>query len=117
MGMRGYFEGVDPFVDIDLENSAEPTKVLVDTGFTGELILQREKINSLGLVEVGEDVYTTASGAEVKTTIHIGSLNWLGETKKVSVLATEGKTALLGMGLLFHHCLRMKPSEGILQIE
>lgn len=46
MGIRGYFEGVDPFVDIDLQNSAEPTKVLVDTGFTGELMLQRQNIST-----------------------------------------------------------------------
>lgn len=39
MELRGYFEGVDPFVDIFFEECVEPTKVLVDTGFTGELML------------------------------------------------------------------------------
>jgi len=117
MVLRGYLEGSDPFVDIRFEQSPMPVKVLVDTGFDGELMLQRVTITRLGLREVGEHVYTTASGDEVRTTIHIAWLNWFGERRRVSVLATEGRTALLGMWLLFRRSLLMKPSDGILRIE
>ena len=106
MEINGYFE-----------QSPQPVKVLVDTGFSGELMLQREAIGRLGLPEIGEDFYITASGAGVDTTVRTGSLKWFGETKRVPVLATKGKTALLGMGLLFRHSLRMKPSGGVLRIE
>lgn len=114
MEIDGYFEGVDPFVDVFFEQSSQPVKVLVDTGFSGELMLQKERIDSLGLFQIA---YTTASGAEVETTIHIGSLKWFGGTKRVPVLATEGKTSLLGMALLLRHSLCMKPSDGVLRIE
>lgn len=117
MEVNGYFEGPDPFIDVFFEQDSQRLKVLVDTGFGGELMLEQETIDSLGLPEVGEDVYVTASGAEVETTIHVGSLIWLGETKEVSIIATDGKTALLGMGLLFDRSLRMAPSEGVLRIE
>ncbi len=117
MEINGHFEGVDPFVDVFFGQSCQPVKVLVDTGFSGELMLQKERIDSLGLPQIGEDTYTTASGAEVETTIHIGSLKWFGGTKRVPVLATEGKTSLQGMALLFRHSLCMRPSDGILRIE
>ena len=117
MEIDGYFEGADPFIDVFFEQSSEPVQVLVDTGFSGELMLQKERIDSLGLSQIGEDTYTTASGAEVETTIHIGCLRWFGETKRVPVLATEGKTSLLGMAMLLPHLLFMKPSDGVLRIE
>ena len=117
MEIHGYFKGSDPFIHIYFEQSAEPVEVLLDTGFSGELMLQRERIDRLALLEIGEEIYITASGAEEKTTVHLGSLKWGGKTKMVSVLATDGETALVGMGLLFHHSLWMKPSDGILQIK
>jgi predicted aspartyl protease len=52
----------------------------------------------------------------VKATVHIASLKWLGETKRVSVLSTKGNTALVGMGLLFDCSLVMEPSRGVLRI-
>ena len=117
MEIGGYFEALRPFVDVFLEQSPRALKALVDTGFNGELMLQREKIDALGLPEIGEYTYTTASGDEVRTTIHSGSLKWFGETKRVPVLATDARIALLGMKLLFDRSLRMAPSEGVLRIE
>lgn len=116
MAIKGYLEGASPFADIFLEDNPRPLMVLVDTGFWGELMLQEERIADLGLAEIGEDTYTTASGDEVKTTVHIATLRWLGETKRVSVLSTKGNIALLGMGLLFDCSLAMEPSRGVLRI-
>ncbi len=116
MVIKGYFEDASPFADILFEHSPRPVTVLVDTGFWGELMLQEERIADLGLPEIGGDTYTTASGDEVETTVHIASLKWLGETKRVSVLSTKGHTALVGMGLLFDCSLVMEPSRGVLRI-
>jgi len=116
MAIKGYFEGASPFADIFLEDTSRRLTVLVDTGFWGELMLQEERITDLGLPEIGEDTYTTASGDEVGTTVHVATLRWLGETKRVSVLSTKGNTALLGMGLLFDCSLSMEPSRGVLRI-
>jgi predicted aspartyl protease len=79
-------------------------------------MLQEETIADLALPEIGEDTYTTASGDEVKTTVHVASLSWLGDTRRVSVLSTKGRTGLLGMGLLFECSLAMEPSRGVLRI-
>ena len=117
MAINGHFEGVDPFVEVLFENSPEPVRVLVDTGFSAELMLQKRTISSLGLPEIGGDTYTTASGAEVETTIHVGSIRWFGKTVAVPILATEGNASLLGMGLLFRRHLYMEPSANVLLIE
>ena len=117
MAINGYFEGLSPFVDLLLEEGTEPVKVLVDTGFSEELMLQEDSIRRLGLPEIGQGFFITAGGDEVNTTVHVGSLKWFGETRKVTVLATEGKTALLGMRLLFARSLRVKASDGVLRIE
>ena len=117
MKVEGFFEGRAPFVHVYFRGSSRPVKVLVDTGFSGHLMLQRDKIDRLSLPQVGEDFYVAAGGAEVDTTVHAASLNWFGETRQVPVLATDGKAALLGMELLFDRSLRMTPSEGVLRIE
>ncbi len=116
MELAGRFDDLDPFVDVVLEGLPGPVTVLVDTGFSGKLMLREEEIERLGLPRIGKDTFTTASGDEVKTTVHVASLSWLGETKRVPVLATKGNTALLGMGLLFDCSLVMEPSRGVLRI-
>ena len=82
MILEGRYDDLDPFVDVQFEGQSQSLKVLVDTGFTGELMLQRSVIDDLGLDLIGEDVYTTASGDEVTTTIHLGVLNWMGSRRR-----------------------------------
>ncbi len=116
MEMRGCFRGLDPFVDLLIEGSPKPVKALVDTGFNADLMLPRQLVEDLDLPEVGRGSYVTASGEEPETTVHEARLQWLGRTEEVLVLATEGDTALVGMGLLFDCSLVMEPSRGVLRI-
>jgi predicted aspartyl protease len=53
MEMRGYYEGIEPFVDLPLDGSPKPVKALVDTGFNAKLMLPRRLIEDLELREVG----------------------------------------------------------------
>ena len=62
MEMRGYFERLEPFVDLLMEGSPEPVKALVDTGFNADLMLPRQLVEDLGLPKVGRGFYVTASG-------------------------------------------------------
>jgi clan AA aspartic protease len=116
MEMRGYFVGLDPFVNLFIEGSPEPVKALVDTGFNADLMLPGRLIRDLDLPEVGRAFYVTASGEEPETSVHVARLKWLGGTEEVLVLATDGEGALLGMGLLFDCSLAMEPSRGVLRI-
>ena len=116
MEMRGYFQGLDPFVDLVMEGSPKPVKALVDTGFNADLMLPRQLVEDLALPEIGRGLYVTASGDRPETTVHEARLQWFGGTAEVLVLATEGHTALVGMGLLFDCSLVMEPSRGVLRI-
>ncbi len=116
MPIDGFFCGIDPFVEIHLEPGPRPVRVLVDTGFSGHLMLENDLVAEFGLPEIGDDFYVTAPRDEVWTTVHIGSLQWFDRTIRVPVIATKGRTALLGMKLLFDRSLRMAPSEGVLRI-
>lgn len=116
MELIGYFDESKPMINIYLEDSPEPIEVLVDTGFNGELMLTKEKIEELSLVFIGDDEYMTASGDVVPTTVHIGFIKWFGRIRKIAVLATSGKLNLIGMELLHFYRLDLARSQNILII-
>lgn len=116
MEIKGRFDDGKPMIDIYLDSSEDPINVLVDTGFNGELMLKKEKINELSLTFIGDDEYMTANGDIVPTTVHIGFIRWFGRTRKIAVLATAGKASLLGMELLRFYRLDLTRSENRLII-
>ncbi|MBN1901832.1 hypothetical protein JW926_10970 [Candidatus Sumerlaeota bacterium] len=107
MEVKGRFVEGKPIIDIYLEGSENPIDVLVDTGFNGELMLTEDKIKDLSLPVIGDNEYMTASGDVVPTTVYIGIIRWFGRKRKISVLATSGKTNLIGMELMHFHRLEM----------
>lgn len=116
MKIKGWFDEGKPMIDIYLEGSEYPIDVLVDTGFNGELMLTKEKIEELSLSFIGEDEYMTASGDVVPTTVHIGFIRWFGRTRKIAILATSGKANLIGMELLHFYGLEIARSQNRLVI-
>lgn len=100
MEIKGYFNEGKPIVNIYLEGYKNPIDVIVDTGFNGELMLTEKKIKELSLSLIGDDEYMTASGEIVSTNVYMGLFHWFGRTRKVGVLATSGKSNLIGMELL-----------------
>ncbi len=116
MEIKGYFDEGKPIIDIYMEGSIKPVGVLVDTGFNGELMLTKEKIKKLSLTFIGDDEYMTASGAVIPTTVHMGFIKWFGSTRKIAVLATSGKSNLIGMELLHFYRLDIARSQNRLII-
>lgn len=116
MEIKGYFDKGRPMIDIYLEGSQDPVGVLVDTGFNGELMIAKEKIEELSLTFIGDDEYMTASGDVVPTTVHMGFVKWFGRTRKIAVLATSGKANLIGMELLHFYRLDIARSQNRLII-
>jgi len=81
--------------------------VWIDTGFTGELVLPRHHVTSLGL-PLGPAVKAgLADGSEIQLDTYTCILNWFGEGKRIEVVANHGQFPLLGVGLLLDHDLHI----------
>ncbi len=81
----------------------EQVDALLDTGFTGELMLPQELIDALKLEQIGVSDYLMASGEGRVTNVYKASMNFLDKEKKVIILSTDADFALAGMEL-FHEC-------------
>ncbi len=114
MEIKGYFDEGKPMINIYMEGSEVPIDVLVDTGFNGEIMFTKEKIEELSLAFIGDDEYMTASGDIIPTTVYMGFIKWFGRTRRIAVLATCGKSNLIGMELL--HFYKLTLSENRLLI-
>lgn len=99
--MEGRFELGVPTIEINLEN--EKLKVMLDTGFNGELMLPENVINELKLEPIGITDYITASGDKYVTQIYKAKIKMFDEENEIAVLSTPMAISLVGMQL-FHFC-------------
>ena len=94
---------LEPVVPIEIEDSTgsfQSYDVVLDTGFTGELMLPRQAIERLGLTYRGEvDGWTSAVGEETSFSAYDGVVIWHGQTRKVVILENN-REPLLGTSLL-----------------
>ena len=81
-------------------NDTEKVEAIIDTGFTGELILPGDLIDRLGLPRIGELPITLGDGNEIDVGLYLGIVLWQGENRIVQVLRTSVKP-LIGMSLLY----------------
>jgi clan AA aspartic protease len=87
------------------------TEVLVDTGFTGSLLLPSDLIAELNLPFLSTVRGVLADGSESTFDLYEGAILWDGRLRRISVGAT-GADPLLGMGLLYGSELRIEVVEG-----
>ncbi len=88
----------------DAADSTDVT-VWVDTGFTGDLVLSRQRIAALGL-SVGTAIPAIlADGSKLQLDTFRAQLDWFGEWRSLEVIANDGQYPLLGTGLLRGHKL------------
>lgn len=82
----------EAIIELEVAGVVNPQKIeaVVDTGFTGELMLPGDLIDLLGFPRVGE----------LPITLGDGMVLWQGEERIVQVLRTDGKP-LIGMSLLY----------------
>lgn len=113
--MKGQFELGLPILELNLEN--KKIKVMLDTGFNGELMLPDAVISKLALEPIAITDYMTASGDNYFTQVFKGMLKIFNEEKEVTVLATSTGFSLAGLQL-FHLCkVTLERHKGILEIE
>ena len=82
------------------EAEAIPVEVWIDTGFTGELVMPRSQIDRLGLKPGLMVRAILADGRNSRLKSFVAWIDWFGESLEVEVVAGEGQTTLLGVGLM-----------------
>ena len=80
--------------------ATSPVEVWIDTGFTGELVMPRSQIDKLRLKPGLIVRAVLADGRESRLKTFIAWIDWFDQTLEVEVVAGEGETALLGVGLM-----------------
>ena len=106
--------GREAQVVVAIRTSKETTRevrFVIDTGFTEYMTLPPEMISWLGLPKIGSRVLELADGSEAAFAVHVGTLSWHGQDRKVEVLSADGG-ALIGMGLLYGSRVSMDVIDG-----
>ena len=95
-------ERLEPMVAVEVLNGdgdSRTVEALLDTGFSGDLTLTGDLIESLGLDYAGQIQKVLADGGEVTARAYKAFVSWFGQTRSVEIIASEG-VPLLGMSLL-----------------
>lgn len=79
-------------------SAGETVECLVDTGFTGALVLPQALVARLGLPVVGREIFEMVGGQRFVASVALADIEWLGETRTVRVIISED--TLLGTELL-----------------
>ena len=89
----------------DAQSPALVVPAWIDTGFTGDMMLPRALVSSLGLPKTADVTAGLGDGKTARFDNHEGLIDWFGERRTIDVLANEGKFPLLGVRLLAGHFL------------
>jgi clan AA aspartic protease len=86
-------------------------EAVIDTGFTGLLMLPAELVASLALSFAGTTRATLADGSEVSLDVFEATVLWDNLVRDVVVLEAES-TALVGMALLSGYRVTLEVEDG-----
>ncbi len=89
----------------------EDVDAVIDTGFTGSLVLPISIVSALGLVRRSGGTALLADGSSCNYDNYGAEVEWEGATRGV-VVSAVGKEALAGMLLLLNHKLTMDVMDG-----
>lgn len=78
--------------------AGEAVECLVDTGFTGALVLPQSLVTRLGIPIIGREVFEMVGGRQFVADVALAEVEWLGSTRTVRVIV--GEDTLLGTELL-----------------
>ncbi|HWP54765.1 MAG TPA: hypothetical protein VN476_11575 [Pyrinomonadaceae bacterium] len=73
---------------------------VVDTGFTGALMLPREIIESSNVPIIGKETFQLVSGRFIVASLALIQIDWLDQQRLVRTVISDGSDALLGAELL-----------------
>ena len=92
-------------IRVEPRAAASHVEVWIDTGFTGELVMPRSQIDRLGLKPGLMVRAVLADGRNLRLKSFVAWIDWFGESLEVEVIAGDGQTTLLGVGLMLGHRL------------
>src|SRR5947209_1402651 len=75
-------------------------RCLVDTGFTGALVLPRAFITNNALRIVGRETFITVEEHVIEADIAVAEVEWLGETQTRRAIVSEAGEAMIGTEML-----------------
>lgn len=76
----------------------ETVECLIDTGFTGALVLPQELVARLNLQVIGRQVFEMVGGRRFVAGVALAEVNWLGQRQTFRVIVSEDR--LLGTEML-----------------
>jgi clan AA aspartic protease len=79
-------------------SAGETVECLVDTGFTGALVLPQEVVSRLRLPIVGREVFEMVGGRRFVAGVALAEVEWLGRRRTFRVIISED--TLLGTEML-----------------
>jgi clan AA aspartic protease len=85
---------------VSVDAGATVLPAWVDTAFTGELVIPRGTIQTLGLRQSAAVMAGLADGKQVVLDTYSCILDWFGQERLVEVVENDGQFPLLGVGLL-----------------
>lgn len=109
-----YLDGL-PFATLEI-NSKE-IEALIDTGFSGSILLPLEEVIKLKLKSEGFTDCILGNGRKERMEVFKAELNWFEDKKPVKVISSELDLPLIGMKLLNLVKTTIEPSKDIIKIE
>jgi clan AA aspartic protease len=86
-------------------------RAVIDTGYTGDLMLPKYLVESLGLTVQGRQPAMLGDGTVKIFRMYAGSIIWDGQTRRIEINSSESE-ALVGMGLLEDYKLEIEARYG-----
>jgi clan AA aspartic protease len=105
---------------ISVSNGASNSQTIdawVDTGFTGDLVVPRSIIDSLGLEPSGAIDGVLADGTQTILETYHCEIEWFGKMRSLEVIANAGEMSLLGVGLLLAKELKIDYTNLIVSLQ
>jgi clan AA aspartic protease len=115
--VNAHREAIIALIVQDTNGQGHDIDAVIDTGFTGFLTLPPALIAVLGLTWRGYATAVLGDGSLQQFDVYAATVIWDGQTRVVEIDAAE-TDALVGMGLLYGHEVRIQAIEdGTVTIE
>lgn len=109
--VNAYREAIVQFVVIAKNQQRKSIKAIIDTGYSGSLILPSEMIEELELTCYATQEGVLGNGSVHQFNVHEVSVIWDGKVQSIEINSAEAGP-LVGMGLLEGHEIRIEAVAG-----
>ena len=89
----------EPIIPVRLSENVS-IDCLIDTGFSGGLMLPAGTLTSLRVPIIGQERFELVSGSFIVASVALAEISWLGGRQWVRVIVSEANDALVGAELL-----------------